>query len=380
MDCNRSCTYCYERETKDLIKSNVPIDLDAVERTVRMLKEQMPTNQITLHGGECLLLGHDNVERLLKLMVEYEGQSSVVTNGTLIDDDYVDLFKKYNTSLSISCDGPGKMNGLRANVDDTRELMDTIESLTDDGIIVRMMTMLHKFNEDRPSELLNWIAGLADIGVNSGRVNAIMGPYAPQSRSYYEVTRGLLPLCVLNPKMVWNPVSGILQAMINGFTTECSYLPCDPYNTTGAHTVLGDGTLTCCMLSQAMGLHASRDDQLVYGREYKLMTTPKKDGGCQGCKYWTLCYGGCSSSNFDWRVKDAMCDGKFLLYRYIEEYLYQMEIEPKFPENVVPPLEVNRRVITRKFEVPVNRDTTVNGIRIKESPDKIEVWYNAKIV
>jgi uncharacterized protein len=385
--CNLKCAYCYEKDIGHLIESGLVSNSNVIRQKAKELRTDMPGIQAALHGGECLLLGHCFVGLLLESIYRNEGRSSLVTNGTLIDDKFIGMFKEYKCEIAISMDGPWPLNRLRGYPDDeerckqyTDELMETIYRMADEGIIVRMLCTFNKANEDYPDEMIEWIQDLARHGITCGRVNLVKGEYAPDPKKWEIFLKKLVTLTVLVPGINWHPVANVSEIFITGRCSECSNLPCDPFCTHGSHTLLGDGRVTSCLMSQAFMLHGNRCPTALYWREDWLSKTPVEDGGCMGCKYWTSCYGGCPGGGQDWRLKDHLCESRYRTFKVIEEYLRDVGIEPIFPPSVlVEPIETWYRRVERTVVVPDRySDTTVNGIRLKETPDVIEVWYNGK--
>lgn len=69
---------------------------------------------VTVHGGEPLLAKKEDVEEIFKLNYKKFGSGGAIqTNGTLIDDDWIHLFKKYQVGVGISIDGWGTLNAQR---------------------------------------------------------------------------------------------------------------------------------------------------------------------------------------------------------------------------------------------------------------------------
>jgi len=66
--------------------------------------EEFKDMDMALHGGEPLTLLKKDIEAILAKMYDLRGRSSVQTNGTLIDDDHIKMFKKYKTFVGISWD------------------------------------------------------------------------------------------------------------------------------------------------------------------------------------------------------------------------------------------------------------------------------------
>lgn len=122
--CNINCTYCYYFNGKDQTYKERPakISLDTVKNVALFLvqgaKEAgVKKIHIGLHGGEPLLLTKpifDNVCALLRETIEKEGGRSLTlalqTNGTLIDDEWVNLFHQHKIHVGVSLDGPEEVN------------------------------------------------------------------------------------------------------------------------------------------------------------------------------------------------------------------------------------------------------------------------------
>lgn len=116
--CNLNCSYCYYFNGLDksfkskpaAIKENVVTQV--AEFLIRAIKDYDITSiSLTLHGGEPLLLNKHSFSNLcsilsLKLIPNLEEFELIIqTNGTLIDEEWVDIFRKYNIKVGISLDG-----------------------------------------------------------------------------------------------------------------------------------------------------------------------------------------------------------------------------------------------------------------------------------
>jgi uncharacterized protein len=109
--CNINCAYCY---LPDRDKARQSMGLLTVERAARLIFESgllKDRLDIVWHAGEPLTLppayyaaAIDIIEaaRPAGLAVHYGFQ----TNGTLIDDAWIDLFEQHAVSVGISLDGP----------------------------------------------------------------------------------------------------------------------------------------------------------------------------------------------------------------------------------------------------------------------------------
>ncbi len=120
--CNFDCTYCYVYQGPDQSWRNQPKRMrrDLLTTVQERLNEQANHQQrgfaIVLHGGEPLLLGFDELARLLRgLRVNLSPKShpiSIQTNGSLLSERWLDLFHETKTSVSVSIDGPPEANDI----------------------------------------------------------------------------------------------------------------------------------------------------------------------------------------------------------------------------------------------------------------------------
>src|SRR5690606_5367531 len=107
--CEAHCTYCYEHSIRDAgpQAAERPLKIDAVMKQMeREWNAGFTSNPPYLHGGEALTAGHKVVETLMRKAYELAGCTNIQTYGYLIDDKYIEIFKKYKASVGISIDGP----------------------------------------------------------------------------------------------------------------------------------------------------------------------------------------------------------------------------------------------------------------------------------
>lgn len=109
--CNMQCLYCYEHNFSKYNKINnlTYAKLDEVKEYLSQFKEY-PYILILFHGGEPLLFGKDNLENIFYFIennFRNKYRIQVQTNGTLIDNDFIEIFLKYGVEVSISLDPYG---------------------------------------------------------------------------------------------------------------------------------------------------------------------------------------------------------------------------------------------------------------------------------
>jgi uncharacterized protein len=108
--CNIDCDYCYlpdRTRTKRLTSSVLDLIMDKVVAS-GLVGDQL---SIVWHAGEPLSLPVDYYREAFKLIANKlfgltEVCHSIQTNGTLINDQWCELFKAHHVNVGISIDGP----------------------------------------------------------------------------------------------------------------------------------------------------------------------------------------------------------------------------------------------------------------------------------
>lgn len=107
--CNARCAYCFEKGTKQcrMEPSTEAAMIDFIASTVKRFNAQKIA--VTWFGGEPLL-EQELIRRVSKALIGVVGKdnynASITTNGSLIDDDVIGLFKECNiTSVQVTIDG-----------------------------------------------------------------------------------------------------------------------------------------------------------------------------------------------------------------------------------------------------------------------------------
>ena len=174
--CNIKCRYCYQEGIRTA--GNVPTgyDLNAIVATLDRLAQPF-----SLFGGEVMMTPRADLERLMQLGLDRHGGVSMQTNGTLIDERDIDLFKKYKVRLGISIDGPGPLNDARwagslsATRRATARIEAVIETLCRDQTPPNVIVTLNRLNAGpgRLDILCEWMRFFDGLGVRSLRLHLL---------------------------------------------------------------------------------------------------------------------------------------------------------------------------------------------------------------
>jgi uncharacterized protein len=107
--CNINCSYCYLSTRAETRR----ITLETVEAIAKFLRD-VPVSHSHLsigwHAGEPLVVPRSFYERAFQCFATTPGMPEVrhsfQTNGTLIDEDWCDFFKRWSVHVGVSVDGP----------------------------------------------------------------------------------------------------------------------------------------------------------------------------------------------------------------------------------------------------------------------------------
>ncbi len=328
LDCNIFCYYCYEKRYRQKNKTEVKYNLATILSGMERLRKIHP--EMCLHGGEPLMIPKEDVRSILLKIKELTGRSSIQTNGTLIDDDFIKIFKECQTNVGLSYDGPGKLSEYRFHrLKEDPEIDKKITKMLKEGINISMITVITKANagtNERLEKLKKYLLKLDKLKI-SGRLNPCGG--APEcelsDERRKEVYLDLANFCLQN-NLKWSPFTDIINAL-QGKSRVCTFMGCDPFCTPSAAEMLDDGQLTSCMRTNQEYI-LLRHPVKYETRHEILYQTPQEWGGCQGCQYWQACYGGCPTMaiNNDWRNKTYLCSLWKTLFAFYEKVLRYCDV------------------------------------------------------
>ncbi len=348
--CNLGCEYCYETEMREAGNYG-PKDYDLTAMQDGLLAElgRQAGGSWTLHGGEPFLMPIEDIERMWAWGKARGQKLGVQTNGALITDRHIELAKRYGVHIGVSIDGTGPMNDLRSrgSLEKTREATaaseDAIRRLREAGVSTSVIIVLHRLNMDRArrDEFKAWIRYLDAIGVSGVRfhpmeIDARAGQNAPPIEEYVAFYRDMRDFMETLPRLRIDIVQDIRRLLEgNDDQTTCTWNACDPYTTAAVHGVDGQGNRTNCGRTQKDGVMAPKADRAGFERYVALAMTPQEHGGCQGCRFFSMCKGQCPGEGIDgdWRNRSMYCGLYMALF---EDEEARMRLSGKVPTSLAP--------------------------------------------
>ena len=325
--CNLKCKYCFERPVWSSAAAEIPANLDAMVGVLkRVVGEYGRGGSICLHGGEPLTLPIDELEYFFSEIRRLGCSPSIQTNGTLITDEHIQLFRKYGVHVGLSVDGPPEIHDLRGG---RREIVEKVNEnllkMRGAGVSVGVLCVLHRGNAtgENLDKLCEWVSWLHNLRV-TGRF-LIMRDFFDTSNEYEltpeELARAweklYLTLRKYNAEQGWSPFRDFILSL-SGRRNEavCWMNECDPFCTKACHVILPDGSETICDRAFHMGLLLRPAGELLIRQEILAATD------CGGCRWFRdYCVGGCplDGEGGDWRNKSKWCPAIMHMFELISK-------------------------------------------------------------
>lgn len=341
INCNLTCQYCYQTPQRDSGNLTKRYDLAAMKTAV-----EQEGGDFALFGGEALLVDEADLEELWRWGLEKYGHNGVQTNGTLINDNHIRMFKQYKVQVGISCDGPGELNDVRwaGSLERTRRATAKTEQavarLCEEGIAPSLIITLHKGNatEDKLPVMHAWLRRLKELGVSSVRLHLLETESALIKEKYAlsptENVAALLSFAKLEKELeplrfdVFQEMQNLL--MCRDHYATCVWMGCDPCTTSAVRGIEGRGQRSNCGRTNKDGIDFIKGVQAGYERYIALYSTPKECGGCQGCRFFVFCKGQCPGTAIDgdWRNRTQDCETWTALFTHMEDILAAQNINP----------------------------------------------------
>lgn len=166
--CNLDCTYCFFLEKESLYPgSNFRMSDITLDVYIQQLIESQATNNLTVvwQGGEPTMMGIDFFKKVFHTIEKYRPQRmfiehAIQTNGTLLDDEWCQLFKENNVLVGLSMDGPSALHD-KYRVDKggkpTHErVMKGFELLSKHKVDFNILCTVNAANQDYPLDVYKY--------------------------------------------------------------------------------------------------------------------------------------------------------------------------------------------------------------------------------
>jgi uncharacterized protein len=342
--CNLQCGYCYEDPLRDAGNLGVRYDLDAMKRSIATHSGE--DEPFLLFGGEPLLVPKRVLEDLWAWGFKRSGRNSIQTNGVLIDDEHIALFKRYKVGVGISMDGPGELNDARwdHSLERTRRSTErselAIEKLIANAMIPSLIVTLHRMNAvpGRLEKLIDWFRKLERMGVRKIGLH-LLEVENQEMREKFALSTEETVHALRRLRVASQQLSAVTMTLIEDLErlllgrdgkSKCIWQACDPYTTKAVKGLDGQGERNKCSRVNKDGVDYLPAEREGFERYLALYQTPQDAGGCKGCRFFLMCRGQCPGTAIamDWRSKSEQCSTWLAVFAEIEAELVAKGIKP----------------------------------------------------
>ncbi|HSG17639.1 MAG TPA: anaerobic sulfatase maturase [Anaerolineae bacterium] len=174
--CNLDCKYCFFL-SKEALYPGSPFRMtdDVMEAYVRQIIESQRGPEVTIawQGGEPTLMGLDFFQQTMAVVKKYGRPGMTVnhtiqTNGTKLDAEWCEFFRRHNFLVGISLDGPKQMHDA-FRVDKRGEgtfdqVLAAARLLQKHKVEFNILCTVHAANGDYPLEVYRFFRD--DLGVD----------------------------------------------------------------------------------------------------------------------------------------------------------------------------------------------------------------------
>lgn len=185
--CNLDCDYCFYRSSASKsLKHHQNMSFDVAKKALIDFKKIVENNvkdsnywqQVTFYGGEPLLNKNMLYQAIPFVRENFDADTALVinTNGILIEDNDIKLFKDNNVEVQISLDGDKEPHDLHRKTQNGKPTYDivisNIKKLLQNGVKVLPMITATNDNIDNFSEKIYSI--IKELGINDYAVNVLI--------------------------------------------------------------------------------------------------------------------------------------------------------------------------------------------------------------
>lgn len=342
-NCNLACAYC----SVDGHETSSRMSLETVDTLITRVTDFCGTGRaifLVWHGGEPLLMSPSFYEHIGKRTTEYKDYkiiNSVQTNATLLNDEFIDVFARYNFRVSISLDGPASIHDVARKSKNGKptfeRVMKSVAALKSRGLPVGAITTLNRLNIDYLPEIYEFFnrEGI-HLRINPvKRQGKAARVYAEVAISPVEYGQEMIKVFDMwyydkNVRIMVDPFRLIIGNILTDTTYCCEFRRCCHSEVV---SVSPDGGVYPCGQFNGIedyylgNIHKEGfDDIMESPRMQQLMLrVPENIKACRECKYKEICNSGCTVSAVSEcgsiMEPDFYCSGRRMLFQHIIDTL-----------------------------------------------------------
>ncbi|OFX16467.1 MAG: hypothetical protein A2033_05240 [Bacteroidetes bacterium GWA2_31_9] len=348
LNCNLRCIYCY---VDNKLKQN---DLISIELAKHLIDEifyfakykNIKNITISWHGGEPLLWGYKNFNTIFEYIELLRSRffnlkQEIQTNLTLINDDFIGLFKKFNIKVGFSLDGPENINDVQRvfsyNKGSYSQIIEKLNLCQNANLKIGAIVTGTSKNIKNIKELYDFMneKGI-DFRFNpifkEGQARTIYPDFGISTEEYGNAMIELFNIWVNDKKSKIN--IDFFSEIAGNLVTKRPYICCFQQDCQKNYfAISSNGDIYPCgrfigneflnfgnISNQNLIEIIDTKDKFFANRRLEFL---KKE--CSDCKYFDICNGGCMHEAFsatnNFENKTYLCEAYKRIFMYIEKYL-----------------------------------------------------------
>ena len=345
--CNLACKYCYAGNYTSLAEQRRTVDAELQKNMSnvfcfidKLSDYQQGKVDILFHGGEPTLASPELLREiaLYARKIDNNAKISIQTNGTLISDKLIDIFKEFHMTVGISIDGPPEVNDknrIFSNGDGTADLIiRNIKKLQGEKVPVGGLITFTNENVEYAEKIYLMFR---DLGIGFS-FNPLFIPETEVGVSQLEQRKYAKAICEMFDLWINDQGSNIgirpFERILTGMVDHEVGLPVCSYSQNCAEDILTldvDGQVYSCNRLAGMKEFSygyitdininEKISNCIFANRWDYL----KENDCKDCKISMLCYGGCPSHSHAKKgtiyCKDDMCGSHLEIINHIYNYI-----------------------------------------------------------
>lgn len=317
LQCNFQCVYCYESPSIGIMDENIQ---DALLVFIKEKIMNINNLNIIWYGGEPMIardVVYSLSEKIISLCKENDVQysASIVSNGSLIQDDDIQMFKRYQIeSVQLTLDGPRDTHNVRRAEKKGKNtydiIFDNINKLCTSDIRTTVRINIDLENIDKVSSLLRELL----VGITKQKMMKIV---FGQVTSLTNACKSIEGKCINNSEFSKYQLQMFEKALSYGFSiNQLEIYPRPKLNYCGA------GLVNSCVIApngdiykcwEEIGISSKASGNVTNARSITkrfinwIQISPLHINSCRVCKFLPICMGGCPLKSID-NISQEHCD------------------------------------------------------------------------
>jgi uncharacterized protein len=358
LNCQSNCKYCWGSEN-----TNEIMDISLIDNIIDWINNfNNETIHFTFHGGEPLIPGYDFYKEALQKLqknTKLDG-FSIQSNIWLLDEELIDLFKKYNVNVSTSIDGPKEINDNQRGDSYFDKTMNSYNLAKEKGLNINFVSTITSESKKESDEIYEFFKNNNMNLKIHGALPSLRGdnadPWTLDANEYGDLLVEWLDKYLYDlDKFSIVDLDHICKSTLRRRGTLCTFADC-----IGTTLAIGhDGSIYPCyrfvgmdeyILGNVKNKPKKEDieqspawDKLQEFREYV-------EDNCNSCKFMKYCKGGCPYNaivaNKTPKAVDPQCESYKKIFKEVSK-----RANKEFLKSAIPGMNNKKESNDGKFSI-----------------------------